>query len=191
MDKMTLQYCIGINNFPVKFKFMTGKRQNSKQFPAIADLPPPFGPGVPRFPTVMAVFLLTLSLMLCCAGAGRLSSPVADRLTVTLPGGFPEDLNRLGALIAEKLSSETLRVGLSAELVFYDYSSGKEVYSISEKAPVSVAKNSFNSNIGILVKIKKNGTLVKTEFLEISAKSKNEAVDIAVIEIAKILRSVR
>jgi len=188
---MTLHYCIGINNFPVKTKFMISYLQNKGPFPAITDLSFSPGPGIRRFSIGRAVFVRTLSLTLCCAGAGRISPTVAGRLTGTLPGGFPEDLNRLGALITGKLSSEPLRGGLSAELVFYDYSSGKEVYSISEKAPVSVAKNSFNSRIGILVKIKKNGTLARTEFLEISAKSKNEAVDIAVAEIVKILRSSR
>lgn len=136
---------------------------------------------------VLPMRLLLLALMTAACSSSPRAIITAANLNIIIPDGFPTETAGIRSYLYGKLTGVKIPRGDRVEVLIYGYSSGKEIFSMSEKTSYTINNRHGNPHIEALVKHRKGNALMGSYFLEISETTTGAAMARLSDEIKKIL----
>ena len=108
-------------------------------------------------------------------------------ITISVPPGMPIKEKELVQILESKLGPLKNTKKYRVELLIVSYTSGKEIFSLSDKSNDSIKVNRTSGSIEAMIKIRALNRIKKVYFIQATGRTKDEIIDNLVEKIKEVL----
>ena len=109
------------------------------------------------------------------------------KITISIPPGMPIKEKEMVQILERKLGPPNNTKKYRVELLIVSYTSGKEIFSLSDKSNDDVTVNRTRGSIEAMIKIRALNKIQKVHFIRATGRTKDEITDNLVGKIKEVL----
>jgi hypothetical protein len=130
------------------------------------------------------IYSLLIVIVACMPQVKDMSFPP---ITISVPPDMPIKEKELVQILESKLGSLKNTIKYPVELLIVSYTSGKEIFSLSDESNDNIKVNRTRGSIEAMIKIRVLNRIKKVYFIQATGRTKDEIIDNLVGKIKEVL----
>lgn len=126
-------------------------------------------------------------LIITLACSPRVKDMSFPKITISIPPGMPIKEKEMVQILERKLGPPNNTKKYRVELLIVSYTSGKEIFSLSDKSNDDVTVNRTRGSIEAMIKIRALNKIQKVHFIRATGRTKDEITDNLIGKIKEVL----
>lgn len=137
-----------------------------------------------KYPLYYIVHSLLILTVTCMPRVKDISLPT---ITISVPPGMPIKEKEMVQILERKLGPLNNTKKYRVELLIVSYTSGKEIFSLSDKSNDDIKVNRTRGSIEAMIKIRVLNKIKKVHFIRATGRTKDEIIENLLGKIKEVL----
>lgn len=137
-----------------------------------------------KYPLYYIIHSLLILTVTCMPQVKDMSLPT---ITISVPPGMPIKEKEMVQILERKLGPLNNTKKYRVELLIVSYTSGKEIFSLSDKSNDDIKVNRTRGSIEAMIKIRVLNKIKKVHFIRATGRTKDEIIENLLGKIKEVL----